>query len=79
MDDQRVDREGGESMIGRYIFAFIAGGSVVSFGLLAVAFIVSGGAVAMGVYDMMGLALVFLVGGVAAVGVAAWLRRQQKK
>jgi hypothetical protein len=65
-------------MVGRYIFAFIAGGTVVSFGLLAVAFLASDGAVAMGVYDMMGLVLVFLVGGVAAVGVMAWVRKQQK-
>jgi hypothetical protein len=66
-------------MIGRYIFAFIAGGSVVTLGMLAVAFLVSDAAVAMGVYDVIALPLVFLVGGVAAIGATVWLRRQQKK
>ena len=65
-------------MVGRYIFAFIAGGSVASFGLLALAFLASAGAVAMGVYNMMGLALVFLVGGVLTVGITAWLRKQKR-
>jgi hypothetical protein len=65
-------------MIGRYIFAFIAVGSVATLGLLAVAFIASNGPVAMGVYDVMALPLVFLAGGVAGVGATAWVRKQQK-
>jgi hypothetical protein len=65
-------------MVRRYIFAFLAGGSVVSVGLLAVAFIASGGAIAAGVYDVIALAMVFVAGGVAVVGVTAWLRKQKK-
>ncbi len=66
-------------MIGRYIFTFMAGGSVFTFGLLAGALIVTGGKIAMGIYDAMAIPIVFLFGGIVMVGVAAWLRKQQKK
>lgn len=65
--------------MGRYIFAFVVGGAIVTVGLLSVAFVSTGGRVEMGIYDWLAVPLIFLAGGATGVCITLWVRRRSKK
>ena len=65
-----------------HIFAFVVGGFIATIGLLAVAFVASSGAIAMGIYDVMALPLLFVAGGGAGIcimRITIWLRKLLNK